>query len=228
MFRERYLIQMSGHGGGGGHAEGGHGGGQGDLVKGILSLEPGKRADAMNSVEASTEHNLKIKASMHEQMQTPLKDAVTSTRTEIGKFKEIGGILKEGARDTLKGASSVITKPLAAVGNAAVNLVSGTTKMATHLVTDPLGFGVNMVQTGVDWTAKFLVRPPLIAIDNLAKLLGRPSVWFKDLRDVSIKRIDSAAERIKSMTANFRDRTLGAIGLGEGHGHGHAAAAHGH
>lgn len=219
MFQEKYLIGFSGGGHGGGHGSPD----TGSLIKGIFSTEPGKRTDALNSVPNSTEHNEKMKKMMHEQLQTPLKDAVKGTREEIGKFGKIPGILKDGFKGTLKAASTLITKPIETIGNTSVNLLSGTAKVATHIATNPVGAVVNGVQTGVDWTAKLAMRPPLILIDNLASLLGRPSKWIKDFRDFTINRIESAAETIKKTCASIRDRALNAIGLGEG-GHGHVAA----
>ncbi len=190
-------------------------------IQDIFRPESGKRADQLNSVEASTSHNVNMTTKAAEELQTPVADAINNTRTEFEKFKAIPTMLKDGARDTLKAASSIITTPIAAVGNTAVNILSGTTKIATQLVTNPIGLALNVPRIAADGL-RFSLRPPLIFADYLASLIGRPSKWVKDLRDISMKKIDSGSETVKNTCAAFRDKILSTIGLGDsGHGHAH-------
>lgn len=192
----------------------------------MFKPQSGLRAAELNSVKSSEEHNVKMIHHAGEELQEPIKDALVNTREEVKKFGAIPGILKDGVQNTLKAASTIITTPLAAVGNTAVNLVSGTTKIATQLITNPVGLVLNIPRMGAD-AIRLATRPPLIFADYLADLMGRPSKWAKSAREFSIKKIDHASETIKNTCAGIRDKILNALYLGDGgHGHGHAAGGH--
>ena len=195
----------------------------------MFSTKPGERTEQLNDIQSSSSHNKKMIEGAGEEIQTPLSDTVKGAQEEMKKkFSVIPGVLTEGLKGTLKAASSVVTTPISAVGKTAVNLVSGTTKIATHIITNSVGFALNIPRIGGD-IIKLATRPPIVVADYFADLLGRPSRWMKKLRGASLKKIDDSSEKVLSTSSGFRDKLLGAAGLGDGgHGHGHGGEAHGH
>ncbi|MBI5754332.1 hypothetical protein HZA40_04280 [Candidatus Peregrinibacteria bacterium] len=178
----------------------------GDMFK----LESKKRADALNSVESAAKHNVNMIKSAAEELQQPLQDAVTHTREEVSKFAKIPGVLIGGVRGAAKSVASAITTPISAIGSTSISLVSGTTKVATHLITNPIGFALNLPRMGAD-AFRLAMRPPLIFADYLGNILGRPSAWVKKFREKTVGHIDHAGESIRKTCADIRDRALHAI-----------------
>lgn len=141
------------------------------------------------------------------EMQTPLSDAINATKSSIDEIKPIPKNIFKTATKLIAGA---ITMPIAAVGGAATKLVQGTAKIATHVVTAPIGLAGNVLRAGAD-VFRLPPRAILIAFDMLAEGVGKISTIARSVREAAIGKIDGAANRVFQIGQDTRGKVYNVL-----------------
>ncbi len=173
----------------------------GRLAK-IFTGDSSTRTNTLNDNATAGPFNEGRQAAVEKEMQSPLRDAITATKSSIEDIKPIPKNIFKTTTGLIAGA---VTMPVGAIGGAATKIVQGTAKTAVHLVTNPIGFAGNILRYGAD-LLRLPPRAVLIATDMFAEGIGKISAIARSVREAIIGKIDSAANRVFQIGQDTRGK----------------------
>jgi len=170
----------------------------------LLNPEPGKRtSEAVSPSESANKFNADENLLAQKQMQTPVKDTISSVKESVtGTIPAVLAIPQKALDIT----TNVVSAPIELATKIVSKTVAIPTKIATNLVTNTAGLAFNVARHAYDIAVKVPFSVLLVGSNYVGRVIAKPSEYAVVGREKASSAIDTVSSKIEGIGTSIRNR----------------------